>query len=69
MTPDSIGYMTAYVMNLFVQDEQVKILDLTSGTGHLSATIHEQNPGKTFDHVLVEVDPVLSRLSVHLANF
>lgn len=69
MTPDSIGYLTAFVMNLFVEDETVKLLDLTSGTGHLSATIHEQNPGKTFDHVLVEVDPVLSRLSVHLANF
>lgn len=69
MTPDSIGYLTAFVMNMFVEDETVKLLDLTSGTGHLSATIHEQNPGKTFDHVLVEVDPVLSRLSVHLANF
>ncbi|MCU7558363.1 class I SAM-dependent methyltransferase [Macrococcus capreoli] len=70
MTPDSIGYLVAYVIRLFMQDEKnIKMIDLTSGTGHLSATIHEQNPEITFDHVLVEVDPVLSRLSVHLANF
>lgn len=70
MTPDSIGYLVAYVIRLFMQDKQsIKMIDLTSGTGHLSATIHEQNPETTFDHVLVEVDPVLSRLSVHLANF
>lgn len=70
MTPDSIGYLVAYVIRLFMQDnKEIKMLDLTSGTGHLSATIHEQNPETTFDHVLVEVDPVLSRLSIHLANF
>lgn len=70
MTPDSIGYLVAYVIRLFLEDKkEIKMLDLTSGTGHLSATVHEQNPEINFDHVLVEVDPVLSRLSVHLANF
>lgn len=70
MTPDSIGYLVAYAVRLFSAEQQdIKMLDLTSGTGHLSATIHEQNPEINFDHVLVEVDPILSRLSVHLANF
>ncbi|KAA1038443.1 class I SAM-dependent methyltransferase [Macrococcus equipercicus] len=70
MTPDSIGYLVSYLVRMFMgDDEQAELLDMTSGTGHLSATVHEQNPDKKFTHYLVEVDPVLARLSVHLSNF
>ncbi|TDM10600.1 class I SAM-dependent methyltransferase [Macrococcus lamae] len=70
MTPDSIGYLVSYIVRMFMEDEkQAQLLDITSGTGHLSATVHEQNPDKTFTHYLVEVDPILARLSIHLSNF
>ncbi len=70
MTPDSIGYLVSYIVRMFMADmTDADILDITSGTGHLSATVHEQNPDKNFTHHLVEVDPILSRLSIHLSNF
>lgn len=70
MTPDSIGYLVSYIVRMFIgEEEQLTLLDLTSGTGHLSATVNEQNPDKTIEHLLIDVDPVLTRLSVHLANY
>ncbi|TDM15797.1 class I SAM-dependent methyltransferase [Macrococcus bovicus] len=70
MTPDSIGYFVSYMVKMFTEDvTDITVLDMASGTGHLSATINEQNPDKSFHHALVEVDPVLARVSVHLANF
>ncbi|GGI40373.1 class I SAM-dependent methyltransferase [Mammaliicoccus stepanovicii] len=70
MTPDSIGFILSYLVNLFTKNkETLNIVDIASGTGHLSATINEQNPNKTVMNHLIEVDPVLQRVSVHLANF
>lgn len=58
------------MVKMFTEDvTDITVLDMASGTGHLSATINEQNPDKSFHHALVEVDPVLARVSVHLANF
>lgn len=70
MTPDSIGFILSYLVNLFNKNrESLNIVDIASGTGHLSATINEQNQEKTVMHHLIEVDPVLQRVSIHLANF
>ncbi|WP_208001651.1 class I SAM-dependent methyltransferase [Macrococcus carouselicus] len=70
ITPDSIGYFVSYMVKMFTEEQQnLSVVDIGSGTGHLSATINEQNPEKMFQHSLVEVDPVLARVSVHLANF
>ncbi|MCJ0922876.1 class I SAM-dependent methyltransferase [Mammaliicoccus sciuri] len=70
MTPDSIGFILSYLVNLFNQNKkELNIVDIASGTGHLSATINEQNQDKTLMHHLIEVDPVLQRVSIHLANF
>lgn len=70
ITPDSIGYLLSYMVGAFTKGQtSLEVLDITSGTGHLSATLNEQNPDLTLIHHLVEVDPVLSRVSVHLANF
>ena len=70
MTPDSIGFILSYLVNLFNKDKkELNIVDIASGTGHLSATINEQNQDKTLMHHLIEVDPVLQRVSIHLANF
>nr|WP_263313008.1 class I SAM-dependent methyltransferase [Mammaliicoccus sp. Marseille-Q6498] len=70
MTPDSIGFILSYLVNLFTKNsKELNIVDIASGTGHLSATINEQNQDKTVMHHLIEVDPVLQRVSIHLANF
>lgn len=70
MTPDSIGFILSYLVNLFNKNKkELNIVDIASGIGHLSATINEQNQDKTLMHHLIEVDPVLQRVSIHLANF
>lgn len=70
MTPDSIGFILSYLVNVFTKNKkELNIVDIASGTGHLSATINEQNNEKTIMHHLIEVDPVLQRVSIHLANF
>ncbi|MDP4448159.1 class I SAM-dependent methyltransferase [Staphylococcus hyicus] len=70
ITPDSIGLILGYLISQFESEAKaLHIADLGSGAGHLSATVHEVMSEKTLMHHLVEVDPVLSRLSVHLANF
>lgn len=70
ITPDSIGLILGFLVSQFQQEQsELHIADLGSGAGHLSATIHEVMTDYTLMHHLVEVDPVLSRVSVHLANF
>ncbi|HJE02043.1 class I SAM-dependent methyltransferase [Staphylococcus auricularis] len=70
ITPDSIGLILGFLVKQFVGDpESLQVADIASGAGHLSATIHEIITDTTLMHHLVEVDPVLSRVSVHLANF
>ncbi|AYU55474.1 class I SAM-dependent methyltransferase [Staphylococcus debuckii] len=70
ITPDSIGLILGYLVERFTEGKkELNIVDLTSGSGHLSATVHEVLKDQTLMHHLVEVDPVLSRVSVHLANF
>lgn len=70
ITPDSIGLILGFLVSQFKEGtKELHIADLGSGTGHLSATVHEVMSDFTIMHHLVEVDPVLSRVSVHLANF
>ncbi|WP_436951945.1 class I SAM-dependent methyltransferase [Staphylococcus shinii] len=70
ITPDSIGLILGFLSERFLKNsEAMHIADLASGAGHLSASVHEVLSNHTLMHHLVEVDPVLSRVSVHLANF
>ncbi|AVQ33256.1 class I SAM-dependent methyltransferase [Staphylococcus muscae] len=70
ITPDTIGLVVGFLISQFEEDaKEMHIADLGSGSGHLSATIHDVLKEVTVMHHLVEVDPVLSRLSIHLANF
>lgn len=70
ITPDSIGLILGFLSERFLKNsEEMHIADLASGAGHLSASVHEVLSDHTLMHHLVEVDPVLSRVSVHLANF
>ncbi|RIP34073.1 class I SAM-dependent methyltransferase [Staphylococcus gallinarum] len=70
ITPDSIGLILGFLAQRFLKNnEEMHIADIASGAGHLSASVHEVLTDHKLMHHLVEVDPVLSRVSVHLANF
>ncbi|MDG0842700.1 class I SAM-dependent methyltransferase [Staphylococcus equorum] len=70
ITPDSIGLILGFLSQRFLKNkEELHVADIASGAGHLSASVHEVLTGHTVMHHLIEVDPVLSRVSVHLANF
>ncbi|WP_251519878.1 MULTISPECIES: class I SAM-dependent methyltransferase [Staphylococcus] len=70
ITPDSIGLILGFLAQRFLKNkDEMHVADIASGAGHLSASIHEVMMESTLMHHLVEVDPVLSRVSVHLANF
>ncbi|MCE5089930.1 class I SAM-dependent methyltransferase [Staphylococcus devriesei] len=70
ITPDSIGLVLGFLVQKFSEDqEELHVVDIASGAGHLSASVNEVLKDKTVMHHLIEVDPVLSRVSVHLANF
>ncbi|WP_323703318.1 class I SAM-dependent methyltransferase [Staphylococcus nepalensis] len=70
ITPDSIGMILGFLAARFLKNKEAfHIADIASGAGHLSASVHEVLSEHTMMHHLVEVDPVLSRVSVHLANF
>lgn len=70
ITPDSIGMILGFLAARFLKNKEAfHIADIASGAGHLSASVHEVLSEHTMMHHLVEVDPVLSRISVHLANF
>lgn len=66
LTPDSIGYMVAHLIQLF-HGSAVEILDAGSGTGHLSMTVKEQVEEAQLNGI--EVDPVLARLNANLCEF
>ncbi|ARB77568.1 MULTISPECIES: class I SAM-dependent methyltransferase [Staphylococcus] len=70
ITPDSIGLILGFLVQKFMaKSQELHVVDMASGAGHLSATVNEVLKESTLMHHLIEVDPVLSRVSVHLANF
>ncbi|GGG83453.1 class I SAM-dependent methyltransferase [Staphylococcus pragensis] len=70
ITPDSIGLILGFLVQKFTKDsDELHVVDIASGAGHLSASVNEVLKDTTVMHHLIEVDPVLSRVSVHLANF
>lgn len=70
ITPDSIGLILGFLVQKFTEkNEELHVVDIASGAGHLSASVNEVLKDTTIIHHLIEVDPVLSRVSVHLANF
>ncbi|KAB7645764.1 MULTISPECIES: class I SAM-dependent methyltransferase [Staphylococcus] len=70
ITPDSIGLILGFLVQRFTHDkDELHVVDIASGAGHLSAAVKEVLTDTTIMHHLIEVDPVLSRVSVHLANY
>ncbi|CAM4164309.1 class I SAM-dependent methyltransferase [Lacicoccus alkaliphilus] len=67
LTPDSIGYLIAHLVQLFKEEDEINVLDAGSGTGHLSMTIREHAENVNLHGA--EVDPVLARFNVALCEF
>lgn len=67
ITPDAIGYLVSHILGLYNGDNAFKLLDIGSGSGHLSMTVGEQ-----FEHAElhgVEIDATLAQLNVALCEF
>lgn len=66
LTPDVIGYTIGYISNVLNANKEVSLLDVGSGTGHLSMTLSELNP--ELDLNGVEIDPTLAELNANLCE-
>ncbi|MTB63839.1 N-6 DNA methylase [Streptococcus sp. zg-86] len=66
-TPDSIGFILTFLLEQFIAEKQVTVLEIGSGTGNLAQTIlnHSQ---KEIDYLGIEVDDLLIDLSASIAD-
>ena len=56
ITPDSIGLILGFLVERFMNNqEELHIVDIASGAGHLSATVKEVLPEIAVMHHLIEV--------------
>ena len=67
LTPDAIGYLAAHIIDLFTEGKKTELLDIGSGTGHLSMTIKEMVDNVNLSGV--EVDPALAEINANLCEF
>lgn len=67
MTPDALGLLMGYLVELFVKKEQATILDPAIGTGNLMLTIMNYLDGKLLG-AGVEIDDLLIRLASNIGN-
>lgn len=66
-TPDSIGFLVTFLLDQLVNENQVSVLEIGSGTGNLAQTLlnHSQ---KKLDYLGIEVDDLLIDLSASMAD-
>lgn len=66
-TPDSIGFLVTFLLDQLVNESQVSVLEIGSGTGNLAQTLlnHSQ---KKLDYLGIEVDDLLIDLSASMAD-
>lgn len=70
VTSDSIGLILGFLVKRSMSSqEKLYVINTANDTGHLGATVEEVLSEIVIMHHLIEVDPVLSHVSVHLANF
>lgn len=67
MTPDALGLLMGYLVELFVKKDQATILDPAVGTGNLLLTIMNYLDGKLLG-AGVEIDDLLIRLASNIGN-
>lgn len=66
LTPDAIGYLISHILGLYNRDS-FNLLDIGSGSGHLSMTVKEQLKFANLHGI--EIDPTLAQLNVSLCEF
>ena len=67
ITPDAIGYLISHILGLYNKNESFKLLDIGSGSGHLSMTVSEQLENPELHGV--EIDATLAQLNVALCEY
>lgn len=67
LTPDVIGYTIGYIGNVLNENSSGSVLDVGSGSGHLSMTLSELNSELQLNGV--EIDPTLAELNANLCEF
>ncbi|RNF40831.1 class I SAM-dependent methyltransferase [Planococcus salinus] len=67
MTPDALGLLMGYLVELFVKDKQAVILDPAVGTGNLLLTVMNYLDGR-MTGAGVELDDLLIRLAANTGN-
>lgn len=67
MTPDALGLLVGYLVELFVKEKQVTVLDPAVGTGNLLLTVMNYLDGR-MTGAGVELDDLLIRLASNIGN-
>lgn len=67
MTPDALGLLIGYLVELFVKDQQATVLDPAAGTGNLLFTVMNYLDGR-MTGTAVELDDLLIRLASNIGN-
>lgn len=67
MTPDALGLLVGYLVDLFVKEKAISILDPAVGTGNLLLTVMNHLGDRTRG-AGVEIDDLLIRLAANAGN-
>lgn len=67
MTPDALGLLIGYLVELFVKEPKATVLDPAAGTGNLLFTVMNYLDGRMAG-TAVEIDDLLIRLASNIGN-
>jgi site-specific DNA-methyltransferase (adenine-specific) len=67
MTPDALGLLVGYLVELFVKEPKTTVLDPAAGTGNLLFTVMNYLDGRMAG-TAVEIDDLLIRLASNIGN-
>ena len=68
MTPDAVGMLVGYLVNKFIQEKTMRLLDPAVGTGNLLTTVINQQGDKAIEAIGIDIDDILIRLGYVNAN-
>jgi site-specific DNA-methyltransferase (adenine-specific) len=68
MTPDSIGILISYLVQKFIKNDMIHILDPAVGTGNLLTAVMNNQANKQVSAIGIDVDDLLIKLAYVNAN-
>ena len=68
MTPDSVGMLVGYLVNKFMKEPAITLLDPAVGTGNLLTTVLNQLHDKKIAAIGIDIDDLLIKLAYVNAN-